>query len=495
MLFDLQPRLRDLLAEHVHLREKAHLLARDVHFSVSTRTVGGVNLRSFSPSEHAHGTSEFMLDAHARETTTAKLRALGFKIHNQGWFDIHVSGTAELVTTLIGERLTLQLANAVRPIEERTDWTRVPSADELFLAPSEQLMASAHMLEDVDCFFIPPPENLAAAPAPNAVPPSPKYHHINSSDIRRLLNVPSDAKGDNIVVALVDTGFFRHPYYVAQKYDYCPKWAPPPNLPDDDPVGHGTAIALNLFAVAPNVKMYGYVHGQVPHMAIQRAVNDGADIVSCSWGWANATDAIASPVVAATISHAVNALNKIVIFASGNGPDKYWPASMPEIISVGGVYWNPKQQFEASNYASGFVSDTYPGRIVPDVCGLCGQMPKGVYIMLPCSVGSGIDADNFAAGAPFPKGDGLPQNDGWAGTSGTSSAAPQIAGVVALLLQKAKLKKVMLKPKDVRAALQSTATPVGLGANAHNFAASAQLIPNPAVGYGIVNAKAALAKV
>ncbi|MDR6412372.1 S8 family serine peptidase [Paraburkholderia terricola] len=473
--------------------DKAYDLARDVHFTVSTRTVGGKPLHLFNGPEHGSRTDEFLLCPEARDWATRNLQALGFHVHYQGWFEIHVSGTAALVAELLGKKLTLH-AGMITP--EQSDCSRgaiTPVSEELFFAPRDSLYSPARGLEGTDCFFLPPASSYATTPQPSPHPPQPGFHHVGVPDIRRLLQVPNDADGDGITVALVDTGFARHPFYLSNQYDYQPTWAPPPSLPDSDTDGHGTAIALNLFAVAPKVKMLGFVKDPMPQTAIQMAVNSGVDIISCSWGWSLTPDVALIPTLEATIYHTVNSYGKVVLFAAGNGPLKAWPASMPNVIAVGGVHWNATNSYEASNFASGFASDAYPGRAVPDVCGLCGQQPAGVYIMLPCPSGSAMDVSGFAGGQAFPAGDEQQPGDGWAGASGTSSAAPQVAGVVALLLQKARAKGMTLSTSQIKDLLKNTAVPVTMGANAHKLLAQGH--PNGAVGYGLVNASAALAAI
>jgi serine protease AprX len=492
--FDFAPGLAEIVAARPELQQAANELAKDIHFSVSTRTISGIPLRCFQSNEHARRTEEFALDGTARYTATKSLQELGFQIHYQGWFDIRVSGSAELIARLLGKRITLHASTIEAANSDPTHSRRfdAPNPRELFFAPADSLISPCALVEDLDCFFLPPTSSFAASPVPSSAPPAPNYFHVDSGNIRKLLNVPDDATGEGVTVAIVDTGFERHPFYLTNKYDYQPIWAMPPASPSHDPDGHGTAIALNLFAVAPKVTMLGFAKGGAPHIAVQQAVSSGAEVISCSWGWSLATDAPVSTVLEATIFHAVNVYGKVVLFASGNGPLKAWPASMKDVIAIGGVYWDGVR-FEASNYASGFASNAYPGRSVPDFCGLCGQQPAGIYIMLPCPPHSKIDTDCFAGGKPFPHGDGQPQGDGWAGASGTSCATPQVAGVVALLLQKAKAKNVTLSVTNIKTLLQNTSVPVTIGTNAHNIPATGH--PNGAVGYGLVNAAAALAQI
>jgi subtilisin family serine protease len=157
------------------------------------------------------------------------------------------------------------------------------------------------------------------------------------------------------------------------------------------------------------------------------------------------------------------------------------------------VFADRNGALEASNFASGYTSDLYPNRKVPDVCGLCGQKPRAVYIMMPCP--PNCEMDKSLGGQAFPDKDETAKNDGWVGASGTSSATPQVAAVVALMVEKARNKNPprVLTNRDVRQILQNTAVPVQKGNNAQGFPAVGH--PNVAVGHGLVDATAALAQV
>jgi subtilisin family serine protease len=87
-----------------------------------------------------------------------------------------------------------------------------------------------------------------------------------------------------------------------------------------------------------------------------------------------------------------------------------------------------------------------------------------------------------------PEGDGTPGNDGWALFSGTSAAAPQLAGAAALLLGA----KPTLKPHQVIEALSKTALDVTTGACHPRFNNLATAGPDLATGSGLVNVSAAL---
>jgi subtilisin family serine protease len=156
---------------------------------------------------------------------------------------------------------------------------------------------------------------------------------------------------------------------------------------------------------------------------------------------------------------------------------------MPEVVSVGGVTADNNAKLRASNYASSFMSLIFPGRRVPDFCGLVGMQPKAIYIMLPIPKGSAIDSSQ--GGIPFPDKDETTTSDGWGAFSGTSAAAPQIAGICALLLQK----RPTLTPAQIKAALRATAIDVTTGTSAMGEPAGPGI--DNATGSGLVDALSA----
>ena len=158
-------------------------------------------------------------------------------------------------------------------------------------------------------------------------------------------------------------------------------------------------------------------------------------VISCSWGYhLPGVTTLPAPLVPLRlrILSAV-AAGVTVVFSGGNGQVAF-PAMMPEVIAVGGTFANQALQLRASNYASSFTSLIFAGRRVPDFCGLVGMQPAATYIMLPIPEGCAIDTG--LGGSPQPGKDETATDDGWGVFSGTSAAAPQVAGICALLLQK-----------------------------------------------------------
>ena len=317
-----------------------------------------------------------------------------------------------------------------------------------------------------------------AAPAPqvrgpSAVPPGVPYHHLEVPHaIAQALNAlpvhQAGTTGKGVRVVMVDTGFAHaHPYFAANGYHSTVALAPHATNRGTDPNGHGSGESANVFAVAPNATFVGVKvendddprRGASLLEGFQEALRHDPQVISVSMGYdlrgpdgAHQLTQLPRGLAAleAEIQAAV-AAGVVVVFSAGNGHYSF-PGQMKEVISAGGVYVDAGGQTQASDYASAFTSAIYSGRAVPDFCGLVGMLPHADYISLPIPPGCEIDRDNARHDATRP-------DDGWGVFSGTSAAAPQLAGVCALLLEK----DPHLTPADVKAILKRTARDVASG--------------------------------
>jgi subtilisin family serine protease len=300
---------------------------------------------------------------------------------------------------------------------------------------------------------------------------------------------------------MIDSGFAHgHPYFQENGYNSSVVLAAGATHDQLDGNGHGTGESANLLAIAPDVTFVGVKldnedtgGGASVLEGFQEAMKHSPQIISVSLGYdlvqpgsgrnhlttlPNSLKALEAEIQAAT------AAGVIVVFSAGNGHVAF-PGMLPDVISAGGVYVRETGLTEASDYASAFVSKIYPGRLVPDFCGLVGMAVNHAdYIMLPIEPKCEIDRE-------VGKHDGTKADDGWGVFSGTSAAAPQIAGVCALLLQK----NPSLTPTEVKSILRRTARDVDTGsANAasnQGTAMTASLGDDGATGAGLVDAFAA----
>jgi subtilisin family serine protease len=345
-------------------------------------------------------------------------------------------------------------------------------------------------------------------PAPVITAPDPGYYHLNAPlDLRRLLNVDQVHRkgitGKGVRIAMIDSGFGHdHPFFTSQGFKSTVVLAPGATNRATDRNGHGTGESANIFSVAPNVDFIGVKvdddndpnGGASVLDGFIEAMKHGPKVISVSLGYDLRDNQTGGPLnflpnnlkgLAAEIQNAVTQ-GVVVVFSAGNGHYSF-PGMLPEVISAGGVFVDEAGAMQASDYASAFPSLVYPGRNVPDFCGLVGLLPHADYILLPIPAGCEIDRENAAH-------DGTGPNDSWGVFSGTSAAAPQIAGLCALLLEA----NPGLTPGDVKSLLQRSARDVSAGhanqfSDANGVGVAAGPGPDGATGSGLVDAAAAVA--
>ncbi|SHH26638.1 S8 family serine peptidase [Massilia sp. CF038] len=431
------------------------------------------------------------------ETAIEALRRHGFVVSGKGRMTVSIRGTVAQFERVFGTRLTTIALDkslcysspCVYYPPEGADWNPDPVLFQL-----------------IDDAYIQWPHIYLSDPLISARPPEVDYFHLDVlNDVPAKLNVPPIHRerhnGEGIRIAMIDTGFdHAHPFFVRNGFTSSVVLAPSASNRATDPGSHGTGESANVFAVAPKVTFIGVKLGDDadPHggasilEGFQEALKHKPHVITVSMCYdlreldgggelrelPNGLKPLEAEIQAAI------AAGIVVVFAAGNGHYAF-PASMPEVISVGGAFVGEDGAMRASDYASAFTSTIYSGRHVPDVCGLVGLLPFGDYIMLPVPAGGDIDISNAAH-------DGTTAGDGWAVFSGTSASAPQIAAVCALLLQK----NPKLTPAEVKALLTRTAVDVREGAaNPASDPEGVGLKAGPGVdgatGAGLVDAHAA----
>jgi hypothetical protein len=253
----------------------------------------------------------------------------------------------------------------------------------------------------------------------------------------------------SVLVAVVDTGvYYRHPdlapNYVALGYD----WVNGDNDPLDDH-GHGTHCAGIITAAMNNsVGISGVA--QVSVMAekalayngvgyeddlanaIVHAVDQGAKIISCSWGSSSDSQLLHDAVEYATSKGA------LVVAAAGNSgsSEKHYPAAYPEVVAVTAT--NEKDKLASFSSYGDWVDVAAPGTSI------VSTFLWNTYVSM----------------------------------SGTSMACPHVAGVAALVWSQFP----WMTNVQVRSQLLNTADDLGkAGFDAY-------------YGYGCVNARKAVAE-
>ena len=443
--------------------------------NVSPRSIGPSSLFETEAPVTCENVDSFHSDPTDVRDAKRELADKGFHVFEEGSDDTTVSigGTAKQFKDFFGARLSKQKAE----VEEGVEVEYMGTGDE----PDQQVLhAPGDLAKLIEGAVIArPPTYFAPSPLPPIAPIDPAAYRylfvpdevaviLRASRVHRM-----GVTGSKVVVGMLDSGHYRHPFFTWHGYRILSTLLGPGAAdPSQDMSGHGTGESANIFACAPDCRLrpVKMAADTVGAFNVALGSTPKPQILTNSWGYDVDSPGSSIPVwlkpleakVANTVAGGV-----VVCFAAGNS-QRAFPACHPDVIAVGGVHVNyPKLDLEASSYASSFVSSFYPGRRVPDLCGLTGKKVKigannrAPSLMLPVQEGASLD------GITPPTG---PAPDGWGLFSGTSAACPQVAGVCALLLEKdpsatpAKIKqKLMESARDVTKGKTQMGDTAGVG--------------------------------
>ena len=460
----------------------------EVIATVSPRSVGPASLFDTGVDITARNAADYRSTPDDIRDTKRMMSKAGFHIFEQASNDktVTIGGSAKQFRDYFGAKISKQRADIGPGLETTFMATPEDPAEALLQAPGE----AGDLIEGV--VIARPPTYFAASAIPPiaAVHPGAYRYFTVPDGISVMLRAARvhrlGVTGTGIVVAMPDTGQFAHPFFAQRGFRVLTTLLGPGAVdPSVDTVGHGTGESANIFACAPDIRLRPVKMGNDAAGAFNTAVNSNPrpHVITNSWGYDMDHPGSTMPVwlkpLELAVANAV-AAGIVVCFSAGNG-HKSFPGSHPDVISVGGVHVNLPDlgDFEASSYASSFNSTWYPGRACPDVCGLTGKRVdigggKAPSILLPVQEGANLDTIDPPTG---------PGNDGYGLFSGTSAASPQVAGVVALMLEK----NPALTPAQVKDRLKKSARDVTKGTTANG--SPAVVGPDLATGSGLVDAK------
>jgi len=281
----------------------------------------------------------------------------------------------------------------------------------------------------------------------------------------RLREAHLFSKGAGIKVAVLDTGIdLTHPAFVGRLlpgYDFVDGdsdptevlCAPAPCSTAGIAYGHGTHVAGLIALVAPSAKIIPYrvldANGEgnawVLAEALQRAITDGADVINMSLGTATRTRILESITKLFQCEVPDSADPELDFSDSSYAADltRCATSSGPVIVAAAGNDGSPSAlEYPAKEGVKGLIAVGASN----DTKHLAQFSNFGSWVQI-AGPGEGITS-------AVPPNPGAPQ--GYAVWSGTSMAAPLVAGAAALLRSVQK----DLAPRDVVTRMLATATPL-----------------------------------
>lgn len=455
-----------------------------VYAEASVKSFGGTSLFDFQRPITSENIASFYSESNLVNSAIKKLRGEGFDILQINQITINIAGPPELYEKVFKTHLFTEERPVIKEFGKEDTATFIDTVEPETRGLIETRKTS--LANELEGIAISEPVFLFSS----YLPPARSYWYL---DVPAEVSVGMNADrahragltGRGIKVVMCDTGWYRHPFFIERGYHAnATILGPATGNPDHDEHGHGTGESANIFAIAPEVD-FTMVKTNLQNSvgAFNTAVALQPHVISCSWGSSAQFGPLSAgqQALAAAVANAVSQ-GIIVVFSAGNGQWGF-PGQHPDVISAGGVYMRENNSFEATPYASGFASNIYQGRNVPDCCGLVGLPPGAQYIMLPVEAGNTLD--NNLSGGTHPNGDETLNNDGWAAFSGTSAAAPQLAGICALIKQASP----SLSSAQIRDLLKRSSRDVTTG-NCHPNTGGHSAIPGPdlATGTGLADA-------
>lgn len=264
----------------------------------------------------------------------------------------------------------------------------------------------------------------------------------------------------DIVVAIIDNGFdTTHPDLKSKIYRPYDNWSNKNRLPGKESgYSHGTPCATvavaaangqGIVGVAPNSKFMP-VHGtsfstRSTERMFDYCIDNGADIISCSWGTTDANFSLNTIKKAALTKAAARGRNgkgSILLFAVGNDDKDFvnFYAAHPDVIAVA-----------ASTSKDEHASYSNRGREVTICAPSNGDWP------ILAGRAWWDEGVSWETGLYRYWRDGRSRGDQYKHFGGTSSACPLVAGVCALILSA----NPNLTAKEVKDILKETADKIG----------------------------------
>lgn len=343
----------------------------------------------------------------------------------------------------------------------------------------------------LDEYFTPPADNLLGQ----------QWHLVNSGvlpDTNYALRKGADAKvvdawrrlgstgAANVVIAVIDNGFdTTHPDLKDKIFKPYDLWNQSTQLLQGDVrYAHGTpcagiAIAAangqGIVGVAPNAKFMPISGTSYALRATEQmfdyCINNGADIISCSWGATDAAFALGPDkenAIAKAARQGRGGKGCVILFATGNEDLDYinFYAAHPDVIAVAAS----TSRDEHAGYSN-------RGRQVSVCAPSNGDWPV-ISTRAWWDPGVTGEVGNYKYWR-----DGVSRGQFYKHFGGTSASAPLVAGICALMLSA----NPDLTAKEVKEILQNTADKIGAASeytNGHSVK----------YGYGRVNADRAVAE-
>ena len=228
---------------------------------------------------------KFVSERSLVHTAMKRLRELGFEVLSTNYITINIAGPPKLYENVFRTTLTTVQRPTVKHLGRESTTTVIDTTD----TDIEGLIDTSRSA--VADLFEGGAINRKVYFLSSYLPPSKSsYWNLDPPEIAVAMKADlahrAGFTGRGVKVAMVDTGWYRHPYFIERGYRVnATVLSPGASNPEHDEVGHGTGESANIFAIAPDAEFTMIKMSPVNSTAdFNTAVALRPDIISCSWG-------------------------------------------------------------------------------------------------------------------------------------------------------------------------------------------------------------------
>ena len=232
-------------------------LPKKIYANVSPRSVGGVSMFDVDRPITHDIVANFASEDEIIARTALRLQDAGFQVLQATEMMINIAGSPKTFRDAFGADLVAQERPTIKEggREDLATFIDFPRTDRPGLIDTKGT-PFADLVEGVaieEPYYLMAPSMFA--------PPVPYWHLDVPGDVSLACNADkahrSGITGKGIRIAMVDTGWTSHPFFVERGYRVQPVTLGPDTAdPTKDASGHGTGESANIFAVAPDIELF-----------------------------------------------------------------------------------------------------------------------------------------------------------------------------------------------------------------------------------------------
>ncbi len=277
-------------------RENQPELPPKIYAEAVVRSVSGISLLRYSNPIISENVAQFYAEPNLIQLAVKRLKTAGFEILDVGLVVISIAANTEVYERSLQTKLEAVERPCIKEMGEPTTATFINSVDS---KPFGEIDISNTIWDDVlDGIALNEPVFYTRPTTPATEPPQKTAKYLNvPDDVAQGLNATlvhqKGITGKGVKVAMIDSGWYPHPFFRQRNYKVNVLLTPGSTAPEQDNSGHGTGESANIFAVAPEAELtmikFGVgIEGEINNVnsvaAFKRAIEQQPDIISCSWG-------------------------------------------------------------------------------------------------------------------------------------------------------------------------------------------------------------------